>query len=255
MRECCSLNKQSFSQHLIRTWDEVETKCIWTLNPRQLSSLWSFSHRWDDTAPLITLAPESISRLLEIAIYTSAQAAHTNTRPPVLSSPSGWGLVLLWWSVLGPSGSSRRCSCTNAHCWVNGASHAAIFTDRLKVSNSDSYHTRGAGTWLPAFLCKSLSSLSLSAVCCRDILGANMSFNFLSFRHLSVCIKIMKLAPQHTAALKTKKKESSCPYQREHQQSKQSRFKLIILSKPCFVHQNTSCMISTNTSLQGLHQW
>lgn len=54
----------------------METNRSWTLNPRQLSSLGSFSHCCDDTGPLIRVAPESISRLLQITIYMSAQAAH-----------------------------------------------------------------------------------------------------------------------------------------------------------------------------------
>lgn len=53
------------------------------------------------------------------------------------------------------------CNCTNAHCWVNGASQAAIFTDRWRVLNSD--HTQGPCVWsdFSAFSAQSLSAVIL----------------------------------------------------------------------------------------------
>lgn len=127
-----------------------------------------------------------------------------------LSSPSGWGLVSLsdgaLWARLEAAGMYSH---THAHCRVNGASHAVIFADRLKVSNLTLTTWRELGHARNAFLFNSPStvrlslSLSYSAVVLPWLypcLAANMSFIFLLFKHvecasLSVSIKILKVYP------------------------------------------------------------
>lgn len=92
--DCCSLNKQR---------PRREGGVEWKLNaaehliPNSSGVLWSVSSLHDDTRPLNTLG---------VIFYITAMLVLAGL-PRVLSTHSGWGLVLVWYSVSEQPDSSR----------------------------------------------------------------------------------------------------------------------------------------------------